>query len=187
MIGPPGPPGSPGREGFPGAKGSQGVKGIQGLPGPKQNGTVRGPKGSNGERGPRGPPGANGRYSRCYKPRYLKIPAGDKPLQPGDVSRNYGCSNRRLHAAPFFSPFVIERLGRARCATARETGVSKVDGCAENGEVGCASRSLQSLLWTRKERDCVQSILTATVQCKKCPQNLLKHSMLGNRVIPLKM
>ena len=31
---------------------------------------------------------------------------------------------------------VIERLERARCATARWTGVSKVDRCTENGEEG---------------------------------------------------
>ena len=33
-------------------------------------------------------------------------------------------------------PFLIERLERARCATARETGVSEVNGRAENGEEG---------------------------------------------------
>ena len=32
--------------------------------------------------------------------------------------------------------FLIERLERARCATARETGASRVDGRAENGEEG---------------------------------------------------
>ena len=43
---------------------------------------------------------------------------------------------------------VIERLEWARCATARETGVSKVDGRAvlpPHSPRGCASRSLQSL------------------------------------------
>ena len=41
---------------------------------------------------------------------------------------------------------VIERLERARCAAARETGVSKV-----------SLAPVSQLLWTRKERDCVQS------------------------------
>ena len=60
----------------------------------------------------------------------------------------------RLHAVPL-SLLAIERLERARCATARETGVSKVNG--PHSQRGCASRSLQSL---NKERDCVQSRLT---------------------------
>ena len=72
----------------------------------------------------------------------------------------------RLHAVPFVACaaselclvrmrrrlslsflLVIERLEGARCATARETGVSKVDGRAPASQ----------LLWTRKENDCVQS------------------------------
>ena len=62
---------------------------------------------------------------------------------------------------------VIERLERARCTTTRETGVSKVDGHVENGKE-CPSSPFSArlclspapvpqLLWTRKERDCVQS------------------------------
>ena len=50
---------------------------------------------------------------------------------------------------------VIERLERARCATARETGVSKVDGCAARRCLSLAPVS--QLLWMRKDRDCVQS------------------------------
>ena len=42
-------------------------------------------------------------------------------------------------------PLVIERLERARCATARETGVSKVDGRAGNGEEEKKDRQLHKM------------------------------------------
>ena len=69
---------------------------------------------------------------------------------------------------------VIERLERTRCATARETGVSKIDGSAKNraekrrvplffrpsspfSTRPCLSLApVSQLLWTRKERDCVE-------------------------------
>ena len=54
----------------------------------------------------------------------------------------------RVHAVPFFSLVVIERLERARCASARVTGVSEVYGRAR----GSASRSLQSLSITVDEK-----------------------------------
>ena len=48
--------------------------------------------------------------------------------------------------------FVIERLERARCETARETGVSKVDGRVENGEEGrCCARSSLSITVDEKK------------------------------------
>ena len=51
--------------------------------------------------------------------------------EPGEASyRAHRCHlESRLHAVPCFL-LVIERLEGARCATARETGVSKVDGRA---------------------------------------------------------
>ena len=55
---------------------------------------------------------------------------------------------------------VIERLERARCATARETGISKVDGRARFSARLCLSLApVPHLLWTRTERGCVQSTL----------------------------
>ena len=64
---------------------------------------------------------------------------------------------------------VIGRLERARCATARETGVSQVEGSAENGEKVCLSLApVSQLLWTREERDCVQSnVLRVNAQCDR--------------------
>ena len=49
---------------------------------------------------------------------------------------------------------VIERLERARCTTARETGVSEVYGRAEIGKRNrsCASRSLQSLNYCGRKK-----------------------------------
>ena len=47
---------------------------------------------------------------------------------------------------------VIEGLERVRCATARETGVSKVDGREPHSPRGCASRSLQSLITVDEKR-----------------------------------
>ena len=73
----------------------------------------------------------------------------------------------RLH--PVFSfLLVVERLEQARCTTARETGVSEVDGRAEekskglqpyffvlpsHSPRGCASRSLQSLNYCGREKE----------------------------------
>ena len=50
--------------------------------------------------------------------------------------------------SPLLLSLVIERMELAGCATAREAGVSEVDG---------SLAPVSQLLWTRKEIDCVQS------------------------------
>ena len=61
-------------------------------------------------------------------------------------------------------PLVIERLERARCKTARETGVSPREewrrGKRKFSPRLCLSLApVSQLLWRRKERDCVQTKL----------------------------
>ena len=80
------------------------------------------------------------------------------------------------HSLSFFFLLVIERLERARCATARETGVSKVDSRAENGKEGRGNRyffvllpilraavplarSRRPITVDEKEKDYMQSII----------------------------